>query len=215
MGTGLRSKAWIVEGGEGCGLVFERSASSCEKAPLQVTFRRRRRVSGVLSWRPQQCIVSDFQCAPRYNRANIGLATTSERLAAKAGAKKIWRENRRELPAVAVGRAGRIKAGAARAAAAGLLRPAGRLGLAHNRCEVRMLSRWVACGVREGPEGVPGGPTLSARGAEMRTESTGWRKRGGAPNPRSSSGVFVGHRLRDRHERHREGPPSTGGVAHR
>ena len=71
-------------------------------------------------------------CAGRLSCASASLATTSERPAAKAGAKKIWRENRRELPAVAVGRAGRINAGAVRAAAAGLLRPAGRLGLAHN-----------------------------------------------------------------------------------
>ena len=82
--------------------------------------------------------------ARRSSHANVGLATTSERPTAKAGAKKIWRENRRELPAVAVGRAGRIKAGAAGAAAAGLLRPAGRLGLAHNGCEVRMLSSWLS-----------------------------------------------------------------------
>ena len=80
----------------------------------------------------------------RSSHANVGLATTSERPADKAGAKKIWRENRRELPAVAVGRARRIKAGAAGAAAAGLLRPAGRLGLAHNGCEVRMLSSWLS-----------------------------------------------------------------------
>ena len=43
-----------------------------------------------------------------------------------------------------LGEAGRIKAGAAGAAAAGLLRPAGRLGLAHNGCEVRMLSTKLA-----------------------------------------------------------------------
>ena len=95
-------------------------------------------------------MVSDLRAARRSSHANVGLVTTSERPADKAGAKKIWRENRRELPAVAVGRARRIKAGAAGAAAAGLLRPAGRLGLAHNGCEVRMLSSWLSCAVREG-----------------------------------------------------------------
>ena len=133
VGKGLRSKAWIVEGGEGCGLAFERSASRRKSMGHGGTEHLLRRQGDVVEYGSQRSVTSDFGSARRLSRTNVGLATTSERPAAKAGAKKIWRENRRELPAVAVGRAGRINAGAARAAAAGLLRPAGRLGLAHNR----------------------------------------------------------------------------------
>lgn len=132
MGKGLRSKAWIVEGGEGCGLAFERSARSVKMVGFGQTAHLLRRQGDAVEYGSHQSAASDFQSARRLSHANVGLTTTSERPTAKAGTKKIWRENRRELPAVAVGRAGRINAGAVRAAAAGLLRPAGRLGVAHS-----------------------------------------------------------------------------------
>ena len=76
----------------------------------------------------------------RLTCANIGLAAASDHPASKAGAMKIWRENRRELPPAAEGRADRINPSAARVAAAALLRPDERLGLAYSGCERPMLA---------------------------------------------------------------------------